>query len=318
MPAHVIALVNMKGGVGKTTLTVALAEGLSVMAKKRVLMMDLDAQASGTLALGGKKTFKTMIGRRRHTYQLFQGLFKQLGIKTMVPLANDPLEIGELPVAPRGKAPALHARKMVQENASLITPTPPLDLMGAVPELQILERQIIYRLGQLTQEQGQAEDVIARYFQERIAELADAYDYIVIDCPPGISAFTEAAVRSADTVLMPVVPEYLSQLGLEAFGARVLRRLKNTRAWRGQALVVVNRVIQSDIHDRFRKDIRKTARTFDDVMRVFPQEIENAPEFVAALESEYERSIRDRYGRVIPTVEDLVRNVLDMTETVHA
>ena len=47
----VIALCNQKGGVGKTTSAENLGIGLATQGK-RVLLIDADAQASLTLALG--------------------------------------------------------------------------------------------------------------------------------------------------------------------------------------------------------------------------------------------------------------------------
>ena len=46
-----IALVNNKGGVGKTTSAVSLAAGIAALDKK-VLLADLDAQGSASLSLG--------------------------------------------------------------------------------------------------------------------------------------------------------------------------------------------------------------------------------------------------------------------------
>ena len=48
---RIIALVNNKGGVGKTTSAVNLAAGL-VAERRRVLLVDLDAQGSASLSLG--------------------------------------------------------------------------------------------------------------------------------------------------------------------------------------------------------------------------------------------------------------------------
>jgi cellulose biosynthesis protein BcsQ len=53
-----IAVSNRRGGVGKTTVTMMLAYGLSVARRQRVLVIDLDAQASTSIVLMGHERWR--------------------------------------------------------------------------------------------------------------------------------------------------------------------------------------------------------------------------------------------------------------------
>ncbi len=53
-----IAVSNRRGGVGKTTITMMLAYGLAVTGRQRVLLIDLDAQASTSMVMMGHKRWR--------------------------------------------------------------------------------------------------------------------------------------------------------------------------------------------------------------------------------------------------------------------
>ncbi|ABK46236.1 chromosome segregation ATPase [Magnetococcus marinus MC-1] len=65
--AHVVGVVNQKGGVGKTTTAVNVAAALCA-AELRVLLVDCDAQGNATTGLGGDK-----MAEQNHLYDLMMG-----------------------------------------------------------------------------------------------------------------------------------------------------------------------------------------------------------------------------------------------------
>jgi chromosome partitioning protein len=195
-----IAVANMKGGVGKTTTVVMLAEALAADGA-RVLVVDLDPQASVSVCLAGDDLLAQMIGRGR-TLEAY------LALKLIT----------------RHK-PDLRAR--IQPGVSLtMHKNRPLELalLPSGPHLRLVEREILY---ELTERKFSMHDIEARLwtlFQDEFAPLVQDYDYVFFDCAPGISPMTEVAVRAADLVLVTSIPDFLSTYGLNAFVETIWRR----------------------------------------------------------------------------------------------
>ena len=179
---NAIAVMNTKGGVGKSTLVLALAETLSVFHGKNVLVIDGDAQSSVSSML--------MTIANLHKLQS-QGL-------TMVDF---------LVASVLNNQPADWTRYVVR-NVSDVDDARSVYLLPSDMQLTLFEREV------------SKENLHARMRAVIGSVLTDArrvFDVILIDCPPGLSVLTESWLREADYHISPTKADYVSICGLEVF-----------------------------------------------------------------------------------------------------
>ena len=72
MPARLVSVINMKGGVGKSTTTVSLAETLALHQRRRVLVIDLDPQTNASIMVAGPGEVERAARSRAHARFLFR------------------------------------------------------------------------------------------------------------------------------------------------------------------------------------------------------------------------------------------------------
>lgn len=193
MTGKLIAVANMKGGVGKTTTVVMIAETLAADGAN-VLVVDLDPQASVSVCLAGEDILGDMIAKGR-TLEAY------LALKLI-----------------QGEKPILRPRIRANVSLTMHRNRPlALSLLPAGPYLRLVERELIYELTGRKFSMQAIEGQLWDLFEDDFIPLAKTYDYILFDCAPGISPMTEIAVRGADLVLVTSIPDYLSTYGLDAF-----------------------------------------------------------------------------------------------------
>ncbi|MEW6767830.1 MAG: AAA family ATPase [Pseudomonadota bacterium] len=197
-----IAVANMKGGVGKTATVVSLAEALAAHNKK-VLVIDLDSQASASFSLAGDEELSQLIDKEKtvEDYMLANLSRSQKALKKFI-------------------------RSSVS-NVYHLNKTLDLSLVPSSIQLRYLEREIVYELTNAGFSMSAIEGRTLTMLQRDLKNLREDYDFILFDCAPGISAFTEVAIRLSDLVIVPTIPDRLSTLGLPAFCNSVWRSPRN-------------------------------------------------------------------------------------------
>jgi chromosome partitioning protein len=209
---NTIAVMNTKGGVGKSTLVLAVAETLSAQFRKNVLIIDSDSQASVSAML--------------------------LTAANLHRLQTDGLTIVDLLVASVLNNVAVDWPRFVVGGVSDVDEARTVYLIPSDMQLTLFEREV------------SKESLHARLrtsIGALLGHVRSVFDVILIDCPPGLSVLTESWLREADFHLSPTKPDYVSTCGLEVF-----RRFKSLNPEMGFAEnlgVIVNMKDQSSSID---------------------------------------------------------------------
>lgn len=164
---RIFAVVNQKGGVGKTTTSINLGTALAAVGR-RVLIVDFDAQGNASTGLGISRADRQL---------------------TSYDLVVDRVDM---------------------EQTVLSTIVPRLDIVPGDENLSGVETELAgdarrsYRL----------REALMNYVDRAETGGLVKYDYILIDCPPSLSALTLNAMTAANALLVPLQCEFLALEGL--------------------------------------------------------------------------------------------------------
>jgi chromosome partitioning protein len=200
-----VGLFHLKGGVGKSALTVFLADFLSSLHEQRVLVVDLDPQGSASKVLLAEAT-------------ITQGFAAKKSLT------------GLLRTAKKGGVPKKAVEACLFQRAAGGKPR-----RGSYPigSLSILAtdrddwRKLNDEIFSIPEEnRSQYLDLL----KDVLREVEDDYDIALIDFPGSeIPFWTLMGLRATDRWLLPVIPDNFSLADIQAVSDTVQRAMKNSK-----------------------------------------------------------------------------------------
>jgi chromosome partitioning protein len=173
-----VSMINMKGGVGKTTLASQIAWYATRQLNKRVLLIDLDPQANASQSVMSPQTWVSYLDKGGLTVADILEQFTPTGTASGSPKKLDPAKV-------------IFQRVKYSDGS----------LLHIVPS----RLELSWTLRNPTEK----ETLLPRF----VSKIEKGYDLIIIDCSPTDSILTDAAYHCSRYILVPIRAEFLAAIG---------------------------------------------------------------------------------------------------------
>lgn len=204
----IISIINYKGGVGKTTVTSNISAELARRGK-RVLLLDMDAQASLTFSFISPDYWDTYIKDAHTIKNYFDNISQGVAPPPLSQLVIQPTNINNY----LRSSGCLGSIDLISSHLGLINVD--LELATLLGGANLNQAKLNY-----IKVHGRLRDSLAHYAS------TNNYDVVLIDCPPNFNIVTKNALIASDQILIPAKPDYLSTLGID-YLHRSVRQLIN-------------------------------------------------------------------------------------------
>lgn len=223
-----VSMINMKGGVGKTTLATQIAWHATRYLDRKVLLIDLDPQANASQSVMSPQTYVSYLDHSGLTVADIFEQFTPTGTASGSPKKLDLLK-------------TIYNRVKYKDGG----------LLDIVPSRLELSWTLRNPTGK--------ETLLARF----VAKVEEHYDLIIIDCSPTDSILTDAAYHCSRYILVPIRAEFLASIGFPLLN----RSVKAFQMQHEDKLIEVCGLVFNDFyrgnvkreHKLARKDVRDKA-----------------------------------------------------------
>ncbi|MEM1104863.1 MAG: AAA family ATPase [Pseudomonadota bacterium] len=192
----VMAVMNLKGGVGKTTITAQVIAALQAQASSRVLLIDLDPQYNLTQVFFDMEDADQRAERDASVISLFE--------KSSLHAPGTPSPAANWTALSREPFPLAPPEEWIHRILGDHGPPGRLDLISGQFEIS--------KYAFATDADGLI--AIKSSFLQQIETLRGQYDLIVFDTNPNATFLTQCALEAADRVLAPMHADTYSLRGV--------------------------------------------------------------------------------------------------------
>lgn len=299
-----IAIANMKGGVGKSTTTMMLADVLAARHNKRVLVVDCDPQANCSRMLLSYPGLRQASDAHKTLTKWVENL-NQTG-SNAGRVANEAAsntvsyDISEL-------------TDLVESYYNMRPATGKISVWASTPDLRFAELK--FDAQNLKGEIARPRKVMAQYLDKALEQAALSYDIILFDCPPGFSTLAQAVLTQADVILSPMIVDPVSLWSLRTFWDQGLGRTLgiSENVQKFAILTMVKAMGGKDAKQKVRTELSEFADE-DRFQTEIPHRVD-ALRAVKRIASNSHRSFKEKYGSLSSHVTDLGQELISKLYT---
>lgn len=197
----VISVINMKGGVGKTTLSIGMADYLSENGYS-VLLIDADPQFNSTQAM--LDTYKMKGYEDLESEENYYNMEVLPNNKTIFKLFTLQTNMTHIYSTPKADDLIIN----LKENLDILCGDLSLVLVNKVSDHTFVKR-------------------IRNFIEDN--NLKEKYEYIIIDCPPTLTIYTDSALMASDYYLIPNRIDRYSIVGIDSLQQAVTNLIREER-----------------------------------------------------------------------------------------